>query len=64
MKNDYGPAKNQGDVPSRPGDHSGDQQKPSKLQEYTLDDCQCAIDAIRFLIEIRDRCRKKGLIDW
>lgn len=35
-----------------------------RLTQYTLKEVQSAIEAIQFLIKIRDRCRLLKLINW
>jgi|GEM_PF-4945127 len=35
-----------------------------RLPQYTIDEVGKAIEAIRLLIKIRDRCRQQGRISW
>jgi hypothetical protein len=35
-----------------------------KLPQYTVDEVESSIEAIKLLIKVRDRCRKQGLINW
>lgn len=35
-----------------------------RLTQYTFNEVENAIEAIKLLIQIRDRCRSQGVIDW
>lgn len=35
-----------------------------KLPQYTTVEVRKAVEAIRLLIKVRDRCRQQGLIKW
>jgi hypothetical protein len=35
-----------------------------RLPQYARDEVQQAIEVVRLLIKVRDRCRKHGLINW
>ena len=35
-----------------------------KLPQYTAEEIQRAVEAIRQLLEVRERCRDAGLINW
>lgn len=36
----------------------------TRLPQYTIKEVQSAIEAIKLLIRIRDRCRRLGFIKW